>query len=426
MLVIPFFLVEYLCQLDSSAMSFALVTRRHNSSFIKNVMEQVKKEVDQDPKMRKAWDEFAAKKQATEGRFQGFKGMPFPAGILKNSEALDKSVQAAREAWSRVASTTQPLASKLGESIHIKETFAKLAQIPALGKIKSATGTVVSKVSAATHKLGLNSSEKKILGSYDRWRVTRDASVRAAQAVKAQEAKVNATVDAEPAGSEQPEAAAPAADAGDGLVVSDRGNSSWDRFGANMRDMPFLNAFFSNPLMDSLFGETEISASIRQMREDLDSSFNLAEFVEEIETIVTPKFVKWYLEGNAEKLKHHCGEAAFAAVNASITARDKQKLKLDTNILAGPSDFELKAAKSSSAGESAAGSASPLFVFTFNAQQINCLRDAEGTVVEGAVDDSRQLHYAIAVQRSPKAHTSEVDFPWQIQEVAILGNQPCW
>jgi import inner membrane translocase subunit TIM44 len=86
----------------------------------------------------------------------------------------------------------------------------------------------------------------------------------------------------------------------------------------------------------------------------------------------------------------------------------------------------LKAAKSGSAGESAAGTASPLFVFTFNTQQINCLRDGEGNVVEGAVDDIRQLFYAIAVQRSPKANTAEVDFPWQIQEIAILGNQPCW
>jgi import inner membrane translocase subunit TIM44 len=194
-----------------------------------------------------------------------------------------------------------------------------------------------------------------------------------------------------------------------------------------MKDMPFLNAFFNNPLMDSLFGETEISASIRQMKENVDPNFRLDEFVEEIESIVTPKFVKWYLEGNADKLKPHCGEAAFAAVNASINARRKQKLELDTNILAGPSDFELKAAKSGTLGEDAAGSASPLFVFTFNAQQINCLRDAEGNVVEGAVDDIRQLFYAIALQRNPKANSSSaLEFPWQIQEIAILGNQPCW
>lgn len=405
---------------SSTTMSFALVTRRHNASFIKNVMDQVKKEVDHDPNMKQAWEEFAAKKQATEGKFQGFKGIynlkSSPMNKLKNSETLEKTISSAKLVWSQAAAAAQPIVSKLGESVHLKETLGKLTQNPAVDKLKAATGAVSSKVSSMTNKWGITGEDKRGLNSYEKWRVSRDATVRA---TKAAEAVKTETVSPY----EEPTPVEPNTTT-DGLVVSDQGNSSWDRFGANMRDMPFLNAFFSNPLMDTLFGETEISASIRQMREDVSIDFNLAEFVEEIETIVTPNFIKWYLEGNADKLKHHCGEAAFAAVNASIGARLKQKLTLDTNILAGPSDFELKAAKSGSIGESAAGTASPLFVFTFSAQQINCLRDADGNVVEGAVDDIRQLFYAIAVQRSPKSLSAEVDFPWQIQEVAILGNQP--
>ena len=393
------------------------MTRRYNASFIKNVMEQVKKEVDHDPKMKKAWEEFAAKKQSAEGKFQGIKSF---TGLksssidkIKNSEVLDKSLNAVKDTWTRVSSAAQPIVSKLGHSVPSREAFAKLD--PAINKVKSVGGSVAAKVSKLSTQLGLSSLEERKLNSYAKWRANRDATVRAAKP----------TEEGKPVEASSPVDAIPI-EVGDGLVVSDRGNSSWDRFGANMKDMPFLNAFFSNPLLDSLFGETEISASIRQMREDVNPDFSLAEFIEEIENIVTPNFIKWYLEGDSKKLKHHCGEAAFGAVNASITAREKQKLYLDTSILSGPSDFELKAAKSGSAGESAAGTASPLFVFTFNAQQINCLRDAEGNVVEGAVDDIRQLYYAIAVQRSPKENSAELDFPWQIQEVAILGNQPCW
>lgn len=410
-------------------MSFALVSRRFNSSFIKNVMEQVRKEVDHDPKMKKAWEEFAAKKQSTEKRYKGFNFdlNSSPVGKLKDSEILNKSIQGVKDTWAKTAAAAQPIASKLGQSVEFKEKLEKLSHNPAVEKLKSATGAVSSKLSAVSSKLGLNTDEdSKVSSSYQRWRQVRDATVKADAATKAKE-----EAEAKAAAGETPEATAEAhgdpTTSGDGLVVSDRGNSSWDRFGANMRDMPFLNAFYNNPLMESLFGETEISASIRQMREDVDPNFRLDEFVEEIETIVTPRFIQWYLEGNAEKLKPHCGEAAFAAVNASIDARRKQKLSLDTNVLTGPSDFELKAAKSGSMGEAAAGTASPLFVFTFNAQQINCLRNEEGVVVEGAVDDIRQLFYAIAVQRNPKANSSsDLEFPWQIQEIAILGNQPCW
>lgn len=414
-------------------MSFALISRRFNSSFIKNVLEQVKKEVDNDLKMKQAWEEFAAKKKAAESKVSGFQSLynlkSSPIGELKDSGVLESTLKAAKDSWAKAAAAAQPVTSKIGQSVDFKEKLEKLSNNPAVGKLKSATRKVSSKISAISSKLGLDATDEKMTStSMDRWRQVRDATVQGEAAAKAREEVAAKTEAGENVEEDTAQAAATGpTDPGDGLVVSDRGNSSWDRFGANMRDMPFLNAFYNNPLMESLFGETEVSASIRQMKEDIDPNFRLHEFVDEIETIVTPRFIQWYLEGNAEKLKHHCGEAAFAAVNASIAAREKQKLKLDTNVLSGPSEFELKAAKSGSLGEAAAGTASPLFVFTFNCQQINCLRDQDGNVVEGAVDDIRQLFYAIAVQRNPKANSStSLEFPWQIQEIAILGNQPCW
>jgi import inner membrane translocase subunit TIM44 len=413
-------------------MRFASVSRRYNSSFIKNVMEQVKKEVDTDPKMKQAWEEFAAKKKNTENTFQGFGGFAklksdSPFTKLKESRVLEETIGKASAGWSKVSAAAQPLASKVGQSVQFKETISRISDSQVLHKVRSAAGAMNSRISKITNKIGGDSSDSRVPSSYERWRQTRDATVQAEEATKAREEAIEkAAAEGEEAVKRAAESHPGPTEPGDGLVVSDRGNSTWERFGANMRDMPFLNGLFSNPLMESLFGETEISASIRQMREDIDPSFRLDEFVYEIESIVTPNFIKWYLEGEVAKLKEHCGEAAFAAVNASISARNKQKLYLDTNLLSGPSEFELKAAKAGSAGESAAGVASPLFVFTFNTQQINCLRDADGHVVEGAVDDIRQLFYAIAIQRSPKANTAKVDFPWQIQEIAILGNQPCW
>ncbi|CAE7535266.1 unnamed protein product [Symbiodinium natans] len=46
-------------------------------------------------------------------------------------------------------------------------------------------------------------------------------------------------------------------------------SSSWDRFGARLGEMPFLSSVFENPLFDRVFGETEIAASIREMKAKL-------------------------------------------------------------------------------------------------------------------------------------------------------------
>ncbi|CAE8673149.1 unnamed protein product, partial [Polarella glacialis] len=99
--------------------------------------------------------------------------------------------------------------------------------------------------------------------------------------------------------------------------------------------------------------------------------------------------------------------------------RIRQKLSLDTNILAGPKEMELKGAKLMEQG-------APCFIFTFNMQQVNCLRDGEGEILEGAVDDIRNVCYAMAVTRHPNLENLELEYPWQVSELAILWNQPCF
>merc|ERR1712060_207315 len=126
-----------------------------------------------------------------------------------------------------------------------------------------------------------------------------------------------------------------------------------------------------------------------------------------------------YLEGDQEALEQHCGEAAFAAVNASIKARLQQKLMLDTAILDGPTDIELKGAKLMEKG-------APCFIWTFNMQQVNCLRNSEGEIIEGAVDDIRTVCYAMAVTKHPDIDVKlDLQYPWQISELAQQHGCEC-
>jgi len=213
----------------------------------------------------------------------------------------------------------------------------------------------------------------------------------------------------------------PDPNAGSQIVV--RKATTWERFGASMGESPLLSSFFDNPLFDRVLGETEIAQSCREMRA-LDSNFNVGAFVEEVEHVVAPHIVRNYLEGNADVLQMHCGEAAFAAVHTSIKERMKQKLTLDSSVLLAPHEVELKGAKPGDGG-------SPHFVFTFHTQQVNCLYDKDGEVVEGAVDDIRSVYYAIALTRHPwcdpdsdEGDVAELEYPWQVTELAVVGNQP--
>merc|ERR1719262_266782 len=112
------------------------------------------------------------------------------------------------------------------------------------------------------------------------WKANRDA---AASAEAAMEKQKEERAKAAERGEEVPSEAEMGP--GDAVVVSKSANSSWDRFGAGLSDMPLLSSVFDNPLFERMFGESEIAASIREMKE-IDPQFNLADFQEEMEEVV--------------------------------------------------------------------------------------------------------------------------------------------
>ena len=67
---------------------------------------------------------------------------------------------------------------------------------------------------------------------------------------------------------------------------------------------------------------------------------------------------------------------------------------MDTTMLMPPHEFEMIGAKP---GDGHA----PTFIFRFETQQINCLYDKAGEVAEGAIDDIRNVYYAVAITRHP-------------------------
>jgi len=394
------------------------------SSFIKQVMEQVKKDMEADEQRKKDWDSF--QRSAERMREQGRRQEEQLRSMGERLESASSTTAARLNAWrERTRGGASAASQRLSQTLEEHEALKSARDYVRSGlhsgsecfrAASSRTRTVLSggidRMSTVFSYLG---DEHRRAERHREWKAARDSAAAAkATAEQAAAAAEQAAREGAAAGAAPPPPSEPA----DALVVSQARSSSWDRFGAGLRDMPFLHSVFENPLFDQLFGESEIAASIREMKE-IDYRFHLEDFAEEIEYVVAPHIITNYLLGDSDALQKHCGEAAFAAVNASIKARIQQKLSLDTSILAGPKEFELKGAKLMEKG-------APCFIWTFNTQQVNCLRDVEGEIIEGAVDDIRTVHYAIAVTRHPNLEEVDLEYPWQVSELAILGNQPCW
>lgn len=428
----------------SQPMAPAMSQSQRWNSFIKNVMDQVKKDMENDPKMREDWKKFQNTKATVETRSERNKermedlSSKFKSASSKTSEYLSQFKERTREAQDK-ASERYSEATKDNESLKKAQEFMKQRYDSGASvsssvseKAKNVFSGVMDKTNNAFNFVGGEHEKAESLQKWKTAQAQRDQGM-AEQAKKAEAADFAAKMAAEAAAEaeEDPlraaeakakaaaaEQAAAEMDAGSAVVVSKtQDGSSWDRFGAGLRDMPFLSNVFENPLFDRMFGESEIAASIREMKE-IDPHFFLEEFAEEIEYVVAPHFVQNFLDGNQDQLELHCGEAAFAAVNASIKARRTNKMTLDANILAGPKEIELKGAQRMDKGP-------PCFIWTFNTQQVNCLRDSAGDIIEGAVDDIRTVYYAMAVTRHPELEKT-LEYPWQVTEMAIVGNQPCW
>ncbi|GAW81023.1 mitochondrial import inner membrane translocase subunit TIM44 [Plasmodium gonderi] len=193
--------------------------------------------------------------------------------------------------------------------------------------------------------------------------------------------------------------------------------SAWDKFGSKLKDMPFLNNFFENPILGKLFGETELAAALREMKIQ-DKNFKLSELMYLFECVISKHIVESYLIGDEETLRLHCGSSAFNSLNASINERKKKKVYLDTNVLIYK-NHELKGAQRME-------ESSPWFIFTFHTQQINCLKNINEEIIEGNIDDIREVVYTIALSKHPEPETEGLLYPYIIREFAIIGNTPSW
>lgn len=175
-----------------------------------------------------------------------------------------------------------------------------------------------------------------------------------------------------------------------------------------------------------VFAENEQAQVVGEIRE-LDPSFEVSAFLDMVERSMIPQVLDAYLAGDVGVLRGVCTDEAWRMLKASAVERAASGFVMDRSVL-DVSDVELSSARF--LGET------PVLIITFTAQQVNCVYDSKGVVVEGAVDDIRAVYYAWALVQEEEDEEQdegaggddsagggrrEGGRPWKLMEMVIRG-----
>ena len=167
---------------------------------------------------------------------------------------------------------------------------------------------------------------------------------------------------------------------------------------------------------DNLFSETEQGEAYRMIRQR-DPMFNINDFIAEVRRDI-PKVLGAYLKGDVEALKQtNISSEMLERLSGQMNLWKHEGQHVDPRIL-DLSEVELM--------EVRLMENEPLVVLTFSCQQINCVRDKSGAVVEGAEDDIQSVHYLWAMQLVDKEYTTKdgrkyTKPTWALRELVLRG-----
>ena len=168
--------------------------------------------------------------------------------------------------------------------------------------------------------------------------------------------------------------------------------------------------------VDGFFQETEQGEAYRAIRARAPT-FNINDFLAEVRRDV-PKILGAYLKGDVDALAMtNVSNEMMERMSGQMRAWEAERKFVDPRVL-HLGDVELV--------ETRMMEGAPLVVTQFQCQQINCVRDASGVIVEGAEDDIQAVHYLWAMQLVDKELVAAdgrkyVAPTWVLREMMLRG-----
>eukprot|EP00793_Prasinoderma_coloniale_P006123 PRCOL_00004598-RA len=167
---------------------------------------------------------------------------------------------------------------------------------------------------------------------------------------------------------------------------------------------------------DSMSTETE-KAQAQRIAREREPGLSFPNLVAEIRSQI-PHVLAAHATGDLSAIEQYCAPEMIERLTAEKAALEAQKSSWDPQVLDvhDVSLFDVKLIEDD-----------PIVVVHFVAQQLYCLRDAQGNVVEGAEDDIREFYYAfVYVQGETQEYheeTGEALPRWKLLFMALQGTQ---
>eukprot|EP00904_Undaria_pinnatifida_P010678 jgi/Undpi1/6740/HiC_scaffold_20.g09219.m1 len=169
---------------------------------------------------------------------------------------------------------------------------------------------------------------------------------------------------------------------------------------------------------DSLTAESDEGIGVRELRR-LDPSFSVEDWKGDIQELFLPEFMSAFLRGDVEQLQQWTGEACFNKLSSEAKQRKADGMVLVSMVLVlDPHVLDIRQGEVL-AIKADAGKGNPTVALQFMCQQINCVRNKKGEIVEGAEDDIRATYYILAFQR--EFNDNEAELRWKVVDMMVVG-----
>mmetsp|Transcript_29945 Transcript_29945/g.73695 ORF Transcript_29945/g.73695 Transcript_29945/m.73695 type:complete len:434 (-) Transcript_29945:386-1687(-) len=205
------------------------------------------------------------------------------------------------------------------------------------------------------------------------------------------------------------------------MGLSVREETPWERRMRKIKESAFLGpivtagenvAVASHEAMeragDRVFGENETSICIGEIKKD-DPRWKLQPFLDKLQAETIPMVLTAFLENKIEPLQKICTERSLSQLGFLIKERLSKGLTPDSHIL----DLEEVALQ-----EARLVDGEPVLLISFQTQQVHCLRNKKGEIVEGGESKIQQIFYLWAMVRHfPEDPAMPPE--WRLHEMAI-------
>jgi mitochondrial import inner membrane translocase subunit TIM44 len=158
------------------------------------------------------------------------------------------------------------------------------------------------------------------------------------------------------------------------------------------------------------FAENETAMVIKKFRE-IDPSFQLEPFLQEMREYILPEVLDAYVKGDVATLKEWLSAAQFSVYSALMQQYTTNGLKSDGRIL-DIRNVEVMNARLLDPGEI------PVFIITARTQEVHVYRNLKsGELAAGMDDRVQQVTYAIGVTRIPEDVNNPETRGWRLIEL---------